>query len=390
MAASPSISPRIRDLGIPERVVPALAATDLDALVVLSVEGAQYLSGYWFPYARNRMVRQNVVVWPRDGEPVLLVGLDQMPGPRRYSWIRDVRAYAERGRRPPGVIVEALAAILRELGLDRARLGIERLFTPVAFFDRLATLLAQASWVDCDPFLDDLRAVKTDAEAALMQSCAHASEQGLAAGLAACRAGWTEKQLANAIRDEILERGVDDVTTILLGAGDGARGYLTPTDDVLPDGAIVRIDLNAIKGGYYADMGRMAVMGRPSPAQERAYADQLALNADVLGAIRPGVLASSVFAACQAAAVARGLELLDQPFIGLGHATGINNSDFPKLNEHDDTPLREGMVLNIEPDTYGPERELMHVEEMLVVRADGPELLTATEDWAELPRLGTR
>jgi Xaa-Pro aminopeptidase len=48
------------------------------------------------------------------------------------------------------------------------------------------------------------------------------------------------------------------------------------------------------------------------------------------------------------------------------------------------------MVLNIEPDTYGPEREIMHVEEMLLVRADGPELLTATEDWGELPRLAVR
>lgn len=386
--ASVNIEPRVRDLGIVPRVRAALADSGYDAVIGISVESCQYLSGYWFPYARNRLLRQNIVVWPRDGEPVLLCGLDQLPGPTRYSWIRDIRPYAERGRRPPGVIADLLVATLRDLDLGDATIGIERLFTPVAFFDVLERELPGVAWADCDVFFDDLRMIKTEQETELITACAQALEQGLMAGLRLARRGWTEKQLANVIRQEILTRGVDDVTTILLGAGDGARGYLTPTDDVIPDGALVRIDLNAIQGGYYADMGRMAVMHGPSTVQEEAYARQLELNASVISAVRPGVSAASVFAHCQREAGMLGLELLDQPFIGLGHATGINNSDFPKLNEADMTPLAAGMVLNIEPDTFGPEREIIHVEDMLYLGAEGASVITSTEDWSTLPCLG--
>jgi Xaa-Pro dipeptidase len=381
------IKARTRELGIVPRVESALAAAPYDAVIGLSVEASQYLSGYWFPYARNRLLRQNIVVWPRHGEPVLLCGLDQLPGPTRYSWIRDIRPYAERGRRPPGVIVELLIDTLCDLGLESATLGIETLCTPIAFFDVLHERLPAAHWQSCDAFFDELRMVKTTQETSLITACAAAAEQGMMAALRQAHSGWTEKQLANLIRQEILARGVDDVTTILLGAGDGARGYLTPTDDVMPDGALVRIDLNAIQGGYYADMGRMAVMGRPSPAQEEAYDRQLRLNHAVIDGVRPGVTAASVFTRCRDQAEALDVELLDQPFIGLGHATGINNSDFPKLNELDETLLEPGMVLNIEPDTFGPDREIMHVEEMLLLGSDAASVITATEDWSTLPRL---
>ncbi len=379
-----------RDLGVVERVRASLDSAPFDALVGLSVDAAQYLSGYWFPYARNRGLRQNIVIWPKGGDPVLLCGLDQIPGPARDSWIHDIRPYAERGRRPPGVIVELLAATLTDLGLERATVGLELLFTPVAFFRALERLVPQATFIAADGFVDDLRMVKTPKEIDVITTCAHAAEQGLMAAFREAKPGWTERRLAGEIRIQILQRGVDDVPTILCGAGDGAKGYLTATDDIIPDGALVRVDLNAIQGGYYADMGRMAVMGAPSPAQETCYAAQLELNGSVISAIRPGVPADSVFAHGVATAGAMGLELLDQPFIGLGHATGVNNSDFPKLNANDATLLESAMVLNVEPDTYGPEREIVHVEEMVLVGIEATTTITATENWSQLPRLGDR
>lgn len=382
------IASRSRDLGIEARVTAALDTSDFDALIGLSVDAAQYLSGYWCPYARNRGVRQNIVIWPKGGEPVLLCGLDQVPGFARYSWITDIRPYAERGRRPPGVIVELLAQTLADMGLDRATLGIELLFMPVAFFRELERLVPLATFVSADAFMDDLRMVKTRQEIDLITTCAHAAEQGLMAAFRAARTDWTEKRLAAEIRIQILRRGVDDVPTILCGAGDGARGYLTATDDAIPEGALVRVDLNAIQGGYYSDMGRMAVMGRPSPAQEACYAAQLELNRSVIEMIRPGIPAHAVFDRCVATAAEMGLELLDQPFIGLGHATGVNNSDFPKLNAQDPTPLARDMVLNVEPDIYGPEREIVHVEEMVLVSETGATTITSSQDWSQLVRLG--
>ncbi|MGH9893543.1 MAG: M24 family metallopeptidase [bacterium] len=386
MAIELDIEPRIRDLGVVARVTEAVDASEVDAVIGLSVDVCQYLSGHWFPYARNRINRQNIAIWPKSAicAPALVVGVDQVPGPYRHSWIRDIRTYRERGRRPPTPIVESLAVVLTEMGLDDKTLGIERVFMPVAFHDELIARLPNAHLVGADDFFDRLRAVKTPEELALIREAAKAMELGLYEGLKATRPGWTEKQAAEAIHRACLDNGAAAVPTLLLGAGDGAKGFLPPTDDVLEYGQLVRTDLNVILGGYYADMGRMAVVGEPSDEQRRAYANQQALNQAVIDIIRPGVLASQVFHHSRKVAAELGVELLDQPFIGLGHAIGTNNSDFPKLNELDHTPLEVGMVLNIEPDIYGPQRELVHIEEMVYVGEDGTRRVTDYCDWSTL------
>lgn len=390
MAMKLDIEPRIRDLGVAARVTEAVDGGEFDAVIGLSVDVCQYLSGHWFPYARNRINRQNIAIWPKStiSEPALLVGIDQVPGPYRHSWIRDIRTYRERGRRPPTPIVESLAAVLTDMGLDDKVLGIERVFMPVAFYDELIACLPRADLVGADDFFDRLRAVKTPEELTLIREAARAMELGLYDGLQATRPGWTEKQAAEAIHRACLDHGAAAVPTLLLGAGDGAKGFLPPTDDVLDYGQLVRTDLNVILGGYYADMGRMAVVGEPSEEQCRAYANQQTLNQSVVDFIRPGVLASDVFHHSRKTASELGVELLDQAFIGLGHAIGTNNSDFPKLNELDHTPIEVGMVLNIEPDIYGPERELIHIEEMLYVDEDGTRRVTDYCDWSTLLVIG--
>jgi Xaa-Pro aminopeptidase len=103
----------------------------------------------------------------------------------------------------------------------------------------------------------------------------------------------------------------------------------------------------------------------------------------------PGVKASEVFAQCERVAAELSVELLHQPLIGIGHAIGVNPKDFPMLKPSDETPLRAGMVLNVEADIFGPEREVIHVEDMILVTAAGAESMTATEDWSTLPRIAS-
>jgi Xaa-Pro aminopeptidase len=174
---------------------------------------------------------------------------------------------------------------------------------------------------------------------------------------------------------------------ILAGVGDGARMFSEPTDRRLEPGQLVRIDLNATLRGYYADLGRMAVVGEPTAEQLHAYGAHIELNSRILRAMRPGVTCAEVFTAEQEEGRRLGVELLEQPSIGFGHAIGTNANDAPKLMASDDTPLEEGMVFNIEPDIMGPEGERIHVEEMVLVTRDGGELLTGTTDWSELPRV---
>jgi Xaa-Pro aminopeptidase len=370
-----------------DRIQGALDDSDLQAIVAWGLESFQYFSGHWYLAARNYPYRKAMVIWPKGADPICLVGRDQAAGPRRYSWIADIRTYDALSRRPPGGIAEALAAVIRELRLDRGRIGIELLAAPYPLMRDLISELPHAEFVACDEFLDTLRSVKTPDELRTMRKVAAAAEEGIKRGLVDARRGWTERQLANAIHGHIMDLGASNVTLMLVSAGPRARGFFGPTDEVMPDGSFVRIDLNAILDGYYADVGRMAVVGTPSPEQEDLYARQLALNSAVVDFMKPGVTAESVFAHSSATAASLGVELMPQPLIGLGHTIGLNSNDLPALKPGELARLEPGMVLNIEPDIYGPEREVIHVEEMVEVTSSGAEIITGTEDWSVLPRI---
>lgn len=68
----------------------------------------------------------------------------------------------------------------------------------------------------------------------------------------------------------------------------------------------------------------------------------------------------------------------------LGHGLGMQLTEPPSFMADDDTVIEAGMVLTIEPGIeYAPGRMIVH-EENLVVRPEGPELLT-TRAPRELP-----
>ncbi|MFT3866072.1 MAG: Xaa-Pro peptidase family protein [Solirubrobacterales bacterium] len=369
------------------RVSRAIGALGCEAVIATSFGSFRYLSGYWARSARMNPTRPGIVVWPVRGEPVILVGADQVQAPRRDSWIEDVRGYAEREHRPPREIVRALVETLGRLSLTSARIGVELEAMPVAFYEELWRGLPAAQLVACDRTLEGLRVAPGPDGLAAICAGTLAAEQGVARAFELARPGCSEKELADSIGVEIRRAGASDVPYVLLGAGEGTRGFMPPTDRVIADGDLVRVDLLAVKDGYFVDIGRMAVAGRPSPAQEQLYRLQLDLNREVLDSIRPGVTGAVVFERCRSVAERLGADLLDQPLIGIGHAIGVNPKDFPMLKAGEDTVLEEGMVLNIEPDTLGPEGEIVHVEEMILVGADGAEVLSAGHDWSALPRI---
>ena len=375
------------DLGIPEKVVSALEDTDFDAIITVSIEAFQYLSGYWFPYARHYLTRYNIVIWPRSGQPVLLVGLDQVTGPSQYSWVSDIRSYAEWDTPRPYAMVDALVNIVSDLDLREGRLGIEGLSTSIAFFDRLKTGLPKATFLECDQFLVDLRVVKTPGEVQRLSEIAAISEAGLLLALEAAQPGWTEKELGNEIQHQVLAGGADNVTLVLLGVKEGAMGFLSPTDRKLDNGLLVRVDINAIRRGYYADMGRMAVVGEGSHKQHEVYRKLVDLHGQLVDFMKPGVRAADILITCRRIAERLNLELVEQPSIGLGHSIGVNSNCFPHLNVGEQTILMPGMIFNIEPDVFGPEREVVHLEDMVLIEEQGSKLLTSAHDWSALPSI---
>ena len=320
----------------------------------------------------------------------MIVGVDWEVAVREQSRIEQVQVYDEAGALPPAVIADALADALVEMGLERGRVGIEGLRLPWLFHQRLVELLPEITFEPCDEFFRNLRRVKSHAELAVLGALAFHTDTAVCAAIEGATTGMTERELAALISAEIMAVGASAVPSVLIGSGERACGLGAPTDKPIRDGDVIRIDLNSLWKGYYCDLGRMACAGRPDNEVEHDYEMHVKFKGDILDQMRPGVLCSDVYRFYIEEAACQGLNLFRYPYIGLGHSIGVNNDEFPKLNQGHDVPLQPGMVMNVEPDTIGRSGEVHHVEDMVEVIEDGVEVITWSRDWSEphLVRIG--
>jgi Xaa-Pro aminopeptidase len=127
---------------------------------------------------------------------------------------------------------------------------------------------------------------------------------------------------------------------------------------------VLFVDGGLLVDGYWADFCRMYSLGAPSAAQRDDHArTRAALDAAL--ALAPLTTAGQVGGAIGAAL---GLPPGAVGFGRFGHGIGLYMPEPPSLHADDETPLREGTVLCVEPAYLGPTGNYV-VEEEHVVRA---------------------
>ncbi|MCW5254128.1 MULTISPECIES: M24 family metallopeptidase [unclassified Streptomyces] len=367
-----------------ERMPGELAAAGLDGVLLLGLENVQFAAGAPLRSA-SMLDRPNLVWWPREGRPVVYTSEETVPTVASMTTITDIVGYDEQGARFPSGIVDTVAADLLRRGLGSAAIGYESDRMPVVFFQRLSALLPGARLLPGDAVLRTLRMVKDEGSIEIMTRAARLTELALAACIEGVRVGESEREAADRLTEAMRGHGFGNVDP-LVGTGEGAARIGPPTDRLIREGDYLRLDVKSrYQGLLYTDAGRMAVIGTPTEAQKAAYAAQYTLNRRVMDFIRPGRTCGEVYLYCREQTERLGIRLFNYGHIGIGHGIGVSGTERPSLHARDETVLVPGMVINIEPDTYGPAGEILHIEDMLLVTEDGVEPLSHRDDWSALP-----
>ncbi|PIP00123.1 M24 family metallopeptidase [Pleomorphomonas carboxyditropha] len=226
--------------------------------------------------------------------------------------------------------------------------------------------------------LGALRMRKDADEYAELKRNALIADRAMLAAFAALRPGMTELELANVVKAHFLSEEAAPQFWIVGAAGNGAFPHHTASDRVIEAGDAVVIDIGGRNGMFPSDITRMAIVG---PAPEGYDAVHAVVEAAVragLAAARPGVAAREVDAAARGVIAAAGYG--DYFLHRTGHGMGIDGHEPPFLTATSETVLDEGMVFSIEPGIYLPSRFGIRLEEIVILRKDGPEILS------ELPR----
>jgi len=126
--------------------------------------------------------------------------------------------------------------------------------------------------------------------------------------------------------------------------------------------------------GYMAELERNLFVGRPTNDVIKYHEIALKLQETALNTLRPGIKASEVDKAVIKAA--RELGVYDYLLHHSGHGLGLEAHEAPFLDVGDDTVLRPGMVITVEPGIYVPRLGGFRHSDTVVIRDDGIEIIT--------------
>ncbi|MCV6584286.1 MAG: Xaa-Pro peptidase family protein [Marinibacterium sp.] len=349
----------------------------LAGLLLTTEAEIRYFTGFHTLFWQSP-TRPWFVFVPRDGKPVAVIpqiGLDLM----QRTWIDDIRCWMAPDPADDGITLlhDLLAPLARAgqvIGLPK---GPEtHLRMPLADYERLMAGLTGLQVVDATDLIRALRMVKSEAEITkIAHICAIAGRSfDLLPGFA--RAGAPLDEVFRSFRRAALGQGADDVPYLVGGADRGGyRDVISPPSArPLAAGDVLMLDTGACWDGYFCDFDRNFAVGPPDDATLRAHDTLWRATEAGLAAARPGATCRDLFQAMHSVIADRA----DQPGdVGrLGHGLGMQLTEWPSLAPWDDTVITENMVLTLEPSLgYGAGRIMVH-EENIVIRADGPELLS--------------
>jgi Xaa-Pro aminopeptidase len=212
----------------------------------------------------------------------------------REIWVPTVRA-ASSGTR------DAVALAIQHVqSLDRPprTIGIEAAFLPWDAGSMVVDAFQGAAVVDALRPLERLRAVKTDAELALLRRASELVVDAMLASISAVAPGTSKREVLATLRREETARNLDfDYGLITFGSGLNRA----PSDETLSKGDILSIDSGGNLEGYIGDLCRMAILGHPDSELQDLLAEVRSIQDVARRVVRSGVRGGDVVEAGQRA-----------------------------------------------------------------------------------------
>jgi Xaa-Pro aminopeptidase len=271
---------------------------------------------------------------------------------------------------------QLLAALLKESGI-----------TSLGFEDAAMSYAAYLDWnsklevelVPAQNLLNDLRAVKTEADLAKMKKAQRISENSFTALLPRTSTDMTEKELAAELVYLFGKNGADDKSfdPIVVSGSRSSLPHGVPGNGKLSEGFLT-IDFGVKLDGWCSDTTRTLCIGPPSAEMENVYNIVLAAQEAGIAAVRGGVGGREVDAAARAVIEEAGYG--DSFGHGFGHGLGLEVHELPTAARTYEGILPVGAVISAEPGIYLPGRFGVRIEDVVYVTEDGCENIT------ELPK----
>jgi Xaa-Pro aminopeptidase len=329
---------------------------ELDALLVWKDENVRYLTDLRPQLISCKSTALNGALLPAGDAPVLFCsGGERDRVDRTMPWIKEVHTIPiiEDRRLIEGFVTEILAPALENHGLTRGRIGIDECNTILML--ALQRHLPDLEIADGDSAMQRARRIKLPGELQLLEEACAIGDAVTVTGIDTVAVGVREMEVAAEAMRTLFRLGGEyaHVMTPFVASGEHmAPPHRISSDKIIRHGDIVFIDIGACWGGYYGDIARATICGKPSRRQKEIYtAVYHSLQAGI-AKMRPGYTNADAAKAIHETADEYGY---GGRFLSLfiGHGVGIGANEPPYIGETlPGSPVVEfepGMVFAVEP-----------------------------------------
>jgi Xaa-Pro dipeptidase len=394
------------------RLVSEMERENVDVVIATSRENVGYLSGYFthmwtwdVSYLQiNSREHQGTnygiaAVIPKDmdaKEPFFVESYHKLGFVRSCGlWIKNVRPYSTniKNAYAPQVDIsgkalfqeqvggatplEAIAGGIRELGLEKKRLGIEGERLPANSLAELKALLPQAEFVNISDLLKRMRAVKTAEEIARMKHAYCVADKTYYKAFSLVKPGITPYEIFQEQMRTIIENHCYMAFQHVNFGGANDFAVAAGKDYRIKAGDHGVFDIGVYYEGYMTDFGRVCSVGQPRDEIRRVYEVVLGTRRKLMRWIEPGIKGSQLFGMA-----AKYLESFGRcPAINcIGHGLGIECHEWPFIAANDDTRVELGNTIVIEVYVEVPGVGAFLLENAGVVTENGWEGMTSLSD----------
>lgn len=352
----------------------------LDGIMIAGGTSLQYFSGVRWGSSERLLL----LVIPAKGEPFFISPafeedrareqIEAGLGSRQqvFTWQEDEDPY------------QLVAVSLKERGIVTGRLGMEET-AKFVFTDGIGKAVPHANITSATPVTSGCRAIKSEAELALMRLANAVTLQAYAAAWKQLREGIRNTEFAGMIAAAHAKLGFPGYAMVLVDDS-AALPHGSTKPQIVKQGSLVLIDGGCTVEGYQSDISRTFVLGKATDKMKRVFDIVHSAQTKALEAARPGVALEAVDAAARKQITDAGYGPGYRYFTHrVGHGIGMDGHEWPYLVRGASLPLAQGMTFSDEPGIYIRGEFGVRLEDDMFITEKGAELFTPQSPSLEQP-----
>ena len=371
-----------------------LTHQQIDGALIIQNSDLYYFSG---------TIQQAYLYVPQWGDPLLIVRKNLLEAQSESS-IENIVPL-----KSPKEVLD----LIKAHGHDLPRImGMELDVLPTNLFFHFQKLFDQIKIKDISHDIRILRSVKSAYEIDIIEKTTRLSEKVTASVPDFLREGMTEMELAGLVEAEARKFGHPGIVRMRMWNGEVFFGHLlagpsaavpsyleSPTGGLGPNPAVaqgasmtkigrhqpIMLDYAFVLNGYISDNARIFAIGDLPEDLIKTHQAMLSIHETVKNAARPGVSSGELYDLAWEQAhdlncqdVFMGCD--DQRVRFVGHGVGLEIDEYPFIAQGQSLPLKEGMVIALEPKAIIPGKGVVGIENTHVVTQDGLRQLTTLEE----------